>query len=71
MIFLCPLLFGTGRNSFPTNWNHKLTLLDAAHIHHAWEIYNRYGRSPAAMKRAVIGTGGYSTQATLLTVDVT
>ncbi|KAI6147286.1 CAAX protease self-immunity-domain-containing protein [Pisolithus tinctorius] len=28
----------------------------AAHIHHAWETYNRYGRSPAALKRAAIGT---------------
>ncbi|KIJ60308.1 hypothetical protein HYDPIDRAFT_117404 [Hydnomerulius pinastri MD-312] len=28
----------------------------AAHIHHAWDTYNRYGRSPAALKRAVIGT---------------
>ncbi|KAI6041423.1 CAAX protease self-immunity-domain-containing protein [Pisolithus marmoratus] len=28
----------------------------AAHIHHGWETYNRYGRSPAALKRAAIGT---------------
>ncbi|KAI6114244.1 CAAX protease self-immunity-domain-containing protein [Pisolithus sp. B1] len=28
----------------------------AAHIHHGWEVYNRYGRSPAAFKRAAIGT---------------
>ncbi|KAH7885150.1 CAAX protease self-immunity-domain-containing protein [Phlebopus sp. FC_14] len=28
----------------------------AAHIHHAWDTYNRYGRSPAALKRAVVGT---------------
>lgn len=28
----------------------------AAHLHHAWETYNRYGRSPAALKRAAIGT---------------
>lgn len=28
----------------------------AAHIHHGWEVYNRYGRSPAALKRAVVGT---------------
>jgi len=25
-----------------------------AHIHHAWDTYNRYGRTPAAAKRAVI-----------------
>ncbi|KIJ14939.1 hypothetical protein PAXINDRAFT_169365 [Paxillus involutus ATCC 200175] len=31
-------------------------LFGAAHIHHAWDTYNRYGRSPAALKRAVIGT---------------
>ncbi|KAH8082801.1 hypothetical protein BXZ70DRAFT_958687 [Cristinia sonorae] len=26
-----------------------------AHIHHAWETYNRYGRTAAALKRAVFG----------------
>ncbi|KAG6375939.1 hypothetical protein JVT61DRAFT_2810 [Boletus reticuloceps] len=31
-------------------------LFGAAHAHHAWETYNRYGRSPAALKRAAIGT---------------
>ncbi|KAF9220520.1 Abi-domain-containing protein [Gyrodon lividus] len=31
-------------------------LFGAAHMHHAWDTYNRYGRSPAAVKRAVIGT---------------
>ncbi|KAN0087830.1 CAAX protease self-immunity domain containing protein [Tylopilus felleus] len=31
-------------------------LFGAAHVHHAWEIYNRYGRSPAALKRAAVGT---------------
>ncbi|KAI9462980.1 CAAX protease self-immunity-domain-containing protein [Boletus coccyginus] len=31
-------------------------LFGAAHVHHAWETYNRYGRSLAAMKRAAIGT---------------
>lgn len=25
----------------------------AAHIHHAWDTYSRYGRTPAALKRAV------------------
>lgn len=33
------------------------TSTDTAHVHHAWETYNRYGRSPAAMKRAAFGTG--------------
>lgn len=28
----------------------------AAHVHHAWETYNKYGRSPAALKCAAIGT---------------
>ncbi|KIK98535.1 hypothetical protein PAXRUDRAFT_823761 [Paxillus rubicundulus Ve08.2h10] len=31
-------------------------LFGAAHVHHAWDTYNRYGRNPAALKRAVIGT---------------
>ncbi|KAF9234688.1 CAAX protease self-immunity-domain-containing protein [Melanogaster broomeanus] len=31
-------------------------LFGAAHLHHAWDTYNRYGRSPAALKRAAIGT---------------
>ena len=35
----------------------NLDYLDTAHVHHAWETYNRYGRSPAALKRAAIGTG--------------
>lgn len=40
----------------------KLTcahLAETAHLHHAWETYNRYGRSPAALKRAAIGTGTF------------
>ncbi|KAH7927647.1 Abi-domain-containing protein [Leucogyrophana mollusca] len=28
----------------------------AAHIHHAWDTYNRYGRTRTAAQRAVIGT---------------
>lgn len=28
----------------------------AAHLHHAWETYKRYGRSAAALKRAVMST---------------
>ncbi|KAJ7107736.1 hypothetical protein C8R44DRAFT_885143 [Mycena epipterygia] len=27
-----------------------------AHVHHAWETYNRYGRTAAALKRAVAAT---------------
>jgi prenyl protein peptidase len=26
----------------------------AAHIHHAWDTYNRYGKTPGAFKRAII-----------------
>ncbi|KAK0504399.1 hypothetical protein EDD18DRAFT_499993 [Armillaria luteobubalina] len=25
-----------------------------AHVHHAWDVYNRYGRTTAALKRAII-----------------
>lgn len=61
MIFLSPLLFGAGEGLRPhvktSIHPHDLTLPNAAHIHHAWDTYNRYGRSPAALKRAVIGTG--------------
>lgn len=75
MIFLCPLLFGAGGTFCPNVGSHELTCLDTAHVHHAWETYNRYGRTPAAMKRAAIGTGGIvpdmSVLATLLTTDVT
>ncbi|KAI6123947.1 hypothetical protein EV401DRAFT_2056027 [Pisolithus croceorrhizus] len=35
---------------------HALTSLKQPTIHHGWEVYNRYGRSPAAFKRAAIGT---------------
>ncbi|OBZ65563.1 putative CAAX prenyl protease 2 [Grifola frondosa] len=28
----------------------------AAHIHHAWETYNRYGRNMSALQHALIGT---------------
>ncbi|KAG9315518.1 CAAX protease self-immunity-domain-containing protein, partial [Chiua virens] len=31
-------------------------LFGAAHLHHAWETYNRYGCSQEALKRAVHGT---------------
>ncbi|KZP08822.1 Abi-domain-containing protein [Athelia psychrophila] len=27
-----------------------------AHVHHAWEVWNRYGRTPTAAKRAVIAS---------------
>ncbi|KAJ7117970.1 hypothetical protein C8R43DRAFT_1036556 [Mycena crocata] len=27
-----------------------------AHVHHAWETYNRFGRTQAALKRAVLST---------------
>lgn len=60
MIFLSPLLFGAGEGPClheANSWNHELTSLDTAHVHHAWETYNRYGCTPAAMKRAAIVTG--------------
>jgi len=31
----------------------------AAHLHHGWDIYNRYGRNQAALKRAVLTTGTF------------
>lgn len=34
-------------------------LTATAHVHHAWETYNRYGRSPAALRRAAIGTSTF------------
>ncbi|KAH9836274.1 uncharacterized protein C8Q71DRAFT_907882 [Rhodofomes roseus] len=36
---------------FMTPW-----LFGIAHIHHAWDIYNRYGRTGAAVKHAAIAT---------------
>ncbi len=29
-----------------------LPVRDTAHLHHAWETYNQYGRTGAALKRA-------------------
>ncbi|KAL4070050.1 CAAX protease self-immunity-domain-containing protein [Scleroderma yunnanense] len=37
----------------------------AAHVHHAWETYNRYGCSRAALKRAAIGTAIQFTYTTI------
>ncbi|KAI0783729.1 hypothetical protein C8Q75DRAFT_781697 [Abortiporus biennis] len=27
-----------------------------AHMHHAWDVYNRFGRTTAALRRAILGT---------------
>lgn len=32
------------------------TYLLSAHAHHAWDTFNRYGRTPAAAKRALLMT---------------
>lgn len=57
MIFLGPLSFGLGMPFFslagPTYkpW-YVLTHL-SAHVHHAWDTYNRFGRTASAAKRAI------------------
>ncbi|KAK0462016.1 uncharacterized protein EV420DRAFT_1528346 [Desarmillaria tabescens] len=36
-----------------------------AHVHHAWDAYNRYGRTTAALKRAILGIAFQMTYTTL------
>ena len=61
MICFAPFTFGLGKlillfflllyiiRSFP----------HAAHVHHAWDIYNRYGRTWLAARRALLTSGMY------------
>lgn len=62
MIFLSPLWFGVGKLctlSFAKDPSRKAFLtsyLFTAHLHHAWDVYNRFGRTTSALKRAVFTT---------------
>jgi len=56
MILLSPLSFGAGMQIWLFSFVRLLYLFpfSIAHVHHAWDTYNRYGRSAAAAKRAII-----------------
>jgi prenyl protein peptidase len=56
MIFLTPLSFGLG--PFLLCWcNVNACNFRIAHVHHAWETFNKYGRDTGAAKRAVLSSG--------------
>jgi hypothetical protein len=56
MIFLSPLWFGAGED-FAYLIDRFRTHFRAAHLHHGWDLYNRFGKSRAALKRAVFNVG--------------
>lgn len=56
MIFLSPLAFGVGTSTIcpctsVANCRHSV-----AHFHHAWDTYNRYGRTASAARVALLTT---------------
>ena len=53
MVFLSPMSFGAGMSSVIA-LQLLFTMDMIAHVHHAWEIFNRYGRTAAAAKRAAM-----------------
>ena len=53
MIFLSPLWFGAGKN-FACVVLYLCIHLRTAHLHHGWDLYNRFGKSRAALKRALL-----------------
>ncbi len=64
MIFLSPLAFGVGKSarllpsvsgSFMTMCAY-MSIQPQAHLHHAWDTYNRYGRTASALRIATTQT---------------
>ena len=53
MVFLSPMSFGTGMSSIIT-LQLLFTMDMIAHVHHARDIFNRYGRTAAVAKRATM-----------------
>lgn len=57
MIFLGPLSFGIGMLVFsfvgPSHEPRYVLTHLSAHVHHAWDTYNRFGRTAGAAKRAI------------------
>lgn len=54
MVFLSPLWFGAGLwRSFPSVFGLYWRPC-AAHLHHGWDLYNRFGKTRAALKRAIV-----------------
>ena len=49
MVFLSPMSFGTGMSSIIT-LQLLFTMDMIAHVHHARDIFNRYGRTAAVAK---------------------
>jgi prenyl protein peptidase len=66
MVFLSPMSFGAGAYQILALWYftdgkscvllHNARIPTLAHLHHAWDIFNRYGRTAAAAKRALMIT---------------
>lgn len=55
MIMLAPLSFGAGTSPASSSIAiSRIAHLLPAHLHHAWDTFNRYGRTPAAAKRALL-----------------
>ena len=71
MIFLTPWLFGLGA-SLPSKHRSALMCLllyFTAHAHHGWEIFNRYGRTAAAVRRALLATGTFLDSSRATSID--
>lgn len=61
LIFVSPLYFGIGKwflFFFLENEKGgvKLTILNAAHLHHAWDNYNKMNRTSRALKNALLSS---------------
>lgn len=57
LIFLSPLSFGIGEPSEPFAQVLKLMFICVvAHVHHFWDVFNRYGRTPRAALHALTVT---------------
>ena len=64
MIYFAPLTFGLGQLFTPFSLSLSfltVLFLRTAHVHHAWDTYNRYGRTWIAARRALITSGKYIT----------
>ena len=60
MIYFAPLTFGLGKLVLLfLSHDIILSFSHPAHVHHAWDTYNRYGRTWLAARRALVTSGMY------------
>ena len=53
MVFLSPMPFGAGMSSIIA-LQLLFTMDMIAHVHHTWDIFNRYSQTATAAKRATM-----------------